>query len=62
MFTNDANLFSSIMVKDMCGGKKKRFKDCCAQKHDRLCGASLLVRMGSPMIVLWTCTPFLKKI
>jgi len=45
-----------------CVVVKKRFKDCCAQKHDRLGGASLLVRVGSPMIVLRTCMPSLKKI
>ena len=39
--------------------KKERFKDCWAQKRDRLCGASLLVRVGSPMSVLLTCTPSL---
>jgi len=46
----------------MCVVVKDRFKDCCAQKRDRLCGASLLVRVGSPMIVLQTCTPYLKDI
>jgi len=61
MLTDEANLFPSIMVGDVCGGKK-RFKDCCAQKPDRLCGASLLVRAGSHMIVLLTCTPSLKEI
>jgi len=35
----------------VCGGKNS---DWCAQKRDRLCGASLLVRVGSPMIVLLT--------
>jgi len=50
------------MVGDMCGGKKERFKDCLAQKGDRLYGASLLVIVGSPMIVLLTCTPALKAI
>ena len=61
MFNDAANFFPSIMVGDMCGGKN-RFKDWCAQKRDRLCGASLLVRVGSPMIVLLTCTPSLKEI
>ena len=57
MFTDEANFFPSIMVGDVCGGKKDRFKDCCAQKRDKLCCASLLVRVGSPMIALLTCTP-----
>jgi len=41
---------------------KEQFKDCCVQQRDRLCGASLLVRVGYPMIVLLTCTPSLKEI
>ena len=40
---------------------KDRFKDCCAQKRGRFCGTSLLVRVGSPMIVPLTCTPSLKE-
>jgi len=58
----EANFFPSIMVGDVCSGKNERFKDCCTQKHDRLCGASLLVKVGSPLIVLLTCMPSLKKI
>ena len=60
MFTDDADFFPSIMV--TCVVKKDRLKDCFSQKRDMLCGAPLLVRVGSPMIVLQTCTPSLNDI
>jgi len=61
MFTDEANFFPTKMVGDVCGGKKIDFKTV-APRHDRLCGASLLVRMGSPMNVLLTCTLSLMEI
>jgi len=62
MFTDDANFFPSIIVRDVCGGKKIVLKTVLSQKRDMLCGASLLVRVGSPMIVLQTYTPSLNEI
>jgi len=61
MFTDEANFFPTIIVEDVCGGKKT-VKDGCAQKRDMLYGASLLVMVGSPIIILLTCTPSLKDI
>ena len=42
--------------------KKSNLKTVAPRKRDRLYSASLLVKMGSPMIVLLTCMLPLKEI
>ena len=59
MFTEDANCLPSIMVGDVCGGKQIDLKTV-AFRNVLLCVITDYV--GSPMIVLLTCTPSLKKI
>jgi len=63
VFTGEANFVPSIMFGDVCGGKKIDLKTVAPRNVIyRLCGASLLVRVGSPMIVPLPCTPSLKEI
>jgi len=47
------------MIVDVCSGKNIDLKT--AQKLKRLCGPSLPIRVGSPMILLLTCTPSLTE-
>ena len=59
MFNDEANFFPSFMVGDVCGGTKIDLKSVTSRN---VIGASLLVVLGSPMVVLLTCTLSLKEI